>query len=200
MSSSDITTEESRALSSTDRRNTIGMLRLMVIRVTSKSFWQGVGVLLIDGVTKEVRAAPVFSGIGFYARPKQGSNAEGVMASVGGPENPVWIATRDEDTRKRVAVIDQDETMTFNTGACLHIKKNATIEMRSVAGSAQSTVKGQTYRTAEDTLLTALGTFATAIGGLNPLTGPAAAVTLNAAITTFKAAAASYLTTVAKVE
>jgi hypothetical protein len=58
---------------------------------------------------------------------------------------------------------------------------------------------GTAYRAAEDTLLTALGTFATACGSSVPgLVGPA--TTLNTAITAFKAAAASYLSTVVKVQ
>lgn len=70
-------------------------------------------------------------------------------------------------------------------------------------GAADATdhaIKGETYRSAEDTLLTALGVFATALGALNPLTAAAAATTLNGAITTFKGAAASYLASVVKVK
>jgi hypothetical protein len=127
MSSSDATIADVRAQNTVDRRNMIGMLRLMAIRVTSKPFWQGVGVRLVDGVTKETRAAPVFSGIGFYSRPRPGANAEGIMAHVGGPENPCWIATRDEDLRNRAfpksAPLDQDETAAFNAQAVMHITK-----------------------------------------------------------------------------
>lgn len=123
MSKSDTTTEEARADTSKDRRDTIGMLARMAVRVTSGPFWQAVGVLLQDGVTKEAVEAEIYPGIGHYARPKQGANAESIVGYVGGPENPAIIATRDEDTRKRVAKIDQDETATFNTLALMHITK-----------------------------------------------------------------------------
>lgn len=129
MSSSDSTTEDFRAQNTVDRRNTIGMLRRMAITVTSGGFWQSVGVLLADGVTKETVDAPVFSGVGFTARPKQGSNAEDIIGYVGGSENPCIIATRDEDLRRRVfpknAPLGQDETAAFNTLAVLHIKAGA---------------------------------------------------------------------------
>lgn len=123
MSRSDDTIEETRAQGSVDRRHMLGMLRRMTLRVTSTGFWQVAGALLSDGVTREARLAEVFSGIGFYSRPKPGANAESVVGFVGGAENPCIIATREEDTRKRVAAIDQDETATFNTKAILHITK-----------------------------------------------------------------------------
>jgi hypothetical protein len=60
-------------------------------------------------------------------------------------------------------------------------------------------IKGETYRNAEDTLLTALGVFATAVGNAVPaLAG--AATTLNTAITNFQAAATSYLADKVRIE
>lgn len=126
MSSSNSTTEETRNHNSVDRRNTISVIRRMTVRVTSKPFWQAVGALLLDGVTREVRDSEVFSGVGFYARPKQGSNVDAILAFEDGAQNPYIIATRDEGLRRRVfpknAPLGQDETAAFNTQAVMHIK------------------------------------------------------------------------------
>lgn len=124
MSSSNSTIEETRNHNSVDRRNAIGVIRRMTVRVTSKPFWQVVGALLLDGVTREVRESEVFSGVGFYARPKQGSNVDAIIGYEDGAQNPYIIATRDEGTRRKVAKdCAQDETMAFNTQALLHITK-----------------------------------------------------------------------------
>lgn len=124
MSRTDDTTADRRAQVSKANRDNLNMLRRMVVRVTSKPFWQAVGVLLLDGATRETVAAEVFSNIGFYSRPKSGANAEAVVANLGGAaENGVIIATRDEDTRKRVAQLDQDETMAYNTLAGVKMTK-----------------------------------------------------------------------------
>lgn len=200
MSRSDDTTEDSRRGTGTENRGIKGMFRRLAVQVTRTAFWQLAGVLLLDQRTRETTEAEVFSGVGFYSRPKQGANAEAIVGHVGGAENPVIIATRDEDTRKRVAKIDQDETAAYNTVAIMLIKKNGTIELRLAAGVAQKTILGETYRAAEDTLLTALGVFATAIGALNPVTAAGAATTLNTAITNFQTASAAYLSSVAKVQ
>lgn len=123
MSSSDGTIEDVRAQTTTDRRNTIGMIRRMAVKLTRRPFWQVAGLLLLDRSTKEALNAEVFSGIGFYARPKEGANAEAILGFPGGPENPCIIGTRDEDVRKRVANIDADETAAFNSQAVLRITK-----------------------------------------------------------------------------
>lgn len=67
----------------------------------------------------------------------------------------------------------------------------------AVAG-AEVTIKGSTYRTAEDTLLTALNTYIAAIQAIADPTG-VATTTLTTAINNFQAAASTYLTTKAKV-
>lgn len=123
MSSSDGTIEEARAKNTVDRRTWLNTLRRLRVSLTSETFWQGVGVLLMDRVTKQAVRAEVFSGIGFYSRPHGAANTEMIVGYEGGAENPYVIATRDEDTRKRVAKIDKDETMAFNTLAVMHIVK-----------------------------------------------------------------------------
>lgn len=134
MSRTDESIEERRNRTSPSVRQAVGMLRRMTITVTSGAFWQVVGHLLLDGVTAEAPDAEVFSGIGFFSRPKAGTNRESIVAYIGGAENPVIIATRDEDTRKRVAQIDEDETAMFNTQAGVFVQNNSTVEVRTVAG------------------------------------------------------------------
>lgn len=126
MSNTDSTTEGVRSEGAVQARNVRSVVRRMAVRVTSGPFWQGVGALLLDGITKEVREAEVFSGVGFYARPPAGANAEGVLVYEDGAENPYMVGTRDESTRRKVfpknAPLGQDETAAFNSSAVLHIK------------------------------------------------------------------------------
>lgn len=202
MSTSNDTVDEARHQTSTENRNALGMLRRMAITVTRRPFWQAVGVLLLDGVTREAPNAEVFSGIGFYSRPAPGVRAEAIIGHVGGPENPVILATRDEDTRRRVAQLDQDETAIYNTLATVVVKKTGTVEIRLAAGVAQKTLLGETYRAAEDAMLTAVSSAIALISNIPGLTAPQLALVTaaTAAITAFKAAAATYLTSVAKVQ
>lgn len=111
----DETIQDRRHRTSTETRDTRGMIRWVAIKLTSDPEWQVVGHRLFDGRTKETSHPFNFSGIGFYARPKAGRNVEGIMAHIGGAQNPVLIATRDEDTRNQVAKIAEDETIMFNT-------------------------------------------------------------------------------------
>lgn len=72
-------------------------------------------------------------------------------------------------------------------------------EIKLGASATEALVKGNTYRSAEDSVLTAIGVFATAVGVAVPAVAGAAA-TLNAAIASFQAAAATYLSTTSKTE
>lgn len=134
MSSTDQTTEDARRQVGHVNRSLLGMLRLMVVTVTSKPLWQGLGVRLIDMVTKETVNAPNFSGIGFYARPRPGANAEEIVAHVGGSENPVIVATRDEKLRSEMANIDENETATFNGLTIAIHRKTGAFEIRTASG------------------------------------------------------------------
>ncbi len=202
MSATDNTIEEWRREGAPERRRTDGMIRRMPIGITGGVRWRVTGHLLLDSRTREAYDAEVFGGVGFYARPKSGSNAEAIVVFPGDDaQNPIIIATRDEDARKAIAKLAEDDsTAVFNSQTIILIKKDGTVEIRSASGPVQPTILGQTYRTAEDTLLTALGVFATAIGALNPTTSAAAAATLNTAITAFTAAASSYLTVVLRAQ
>lgn len=201
MSSSTNTPQEWRDETSSTRREIRGAVRRMAITLTSGTFWQVLGHLLLDG-TPETRHPEVFSGVGFYGRPKAGHNADAIVVFPGGSSNPVIIATRDEDARRAVAKIAEDETAMFNSATAVTVRANGTVEIRGVGGTAQRTVRGETYRSAEDEMLTAVSAAVDLIGQIPGLTAPQLALVTAAtvAITTFKSAAASYLTTVLKAQ
>ncbi len=138
MSAIDNTTREWRAETSAERRGELGKIRRMVVALSSGVFWQTVGHLLFDNVTHETRDAEVFSGVGFYSRPKAGHNTEAVVVFAGGSSNPIIIATRDEDARKAIANLAEDESAVFNSSTIIIVKANGTVEIRSATGTALS--------------------------------------------------------------
>jgi phage gp45-like len=138
------TSKDWRQLTSTEARRLAGTVRRMAVSVTNvlagvgtttASFWQVVGHLLLDNTTKETADAEVFSGVGFYARPPAGANAEAIVAFPGGPSNPVVVASRDEATRKKVAGdAGQDETWVFNSQVALRLTNSGLIQAFLVGG------------------------------------------------------------------
>lgn len=202
MSRSDDTTEDHRRQLSHDHRSALSVLRRMVVGVTKGVFWQVIGGVLLDG-TRETAQVESFPGVGFYARPRSTRNVEAIVGYVSSAENPAIIATRDEKLRSEVASnLAVDETASFNSSTIVHHKANGTVEIHHPGGAVQPTLLGQTYRTAEDNMLTQISTALTAISGITGITGPQAAAVnaAVAAIATFKAAASTYLTTVAKLQ
>lgn len=136
MASDDTIAEARRAVSSAIR-DVAGMLRRMTIKLTKGGTWQMMGHILLGGEL-ESRQVDAFSGIGNFARPKAGANAEAIVAFIAGAQNPVAIALRDEDLRKLVAGgLGQDEHMVANTVAILYLKNDGTIEARSPGGAAR---------------------------------------------------------------
>lgn len=119
-----------------EARELAGTLRRMAVKRTTGALWQVVGHLLFDG-SKETRDVEVASGIGFYARPKSAGRCDAIVVFPNGAMYPVVIATRDEDTRKKVANdLAEDETQVHNSQAVVRIKANGTIEARSANGTA----------------------------------------------------------------
>lgn len=136
MSNTDNTTKEWRDETSPERRDAMGLIRRMAIRLTEGPIWQALGHLLIDGRTQESRGAEVFGVLGFYSRPIAGANAEVVLVNPGGAGNPIIIATRDEDLRKLVANLNQGETAMCNRATVILCKPNGTVEIRLPNGTA----------------------------------------------------------------
>lgn len=182
------------------------------------------------------RAARSVQHAGFQSRPL--ANTNGVVLSVeGGPAKAVVVAEDDGydanlDEGEVILYapgkptahvkIDKDGAITATnaSGASVQITKDGAITLTTATGqlftangSTDFEVRGTTYRSAEDTMLTALttlftaiGAFATAIGPAGGAPGIAAATTLNtaittaiAAVTTFKGGAANYLSTKNKI-
>lgn len=136
MSRTDNETEDWRREVSSSVRTGAAMIRRMAVTLTSGAFWRVVGHKLIDG-KPETRDAEVFSGIGFYSRPKAGHQVDALVVFPGGAANPIIIATRDEDARKAVAAgIAQDETIAFNSSTIVLVKANGTVEIRTAGGTA----------------------------------------------------------------
>lgn len=177
-----------------------GMHRRMAITRTSSTKWQLLGQRGGQGGDERIELE-LFPGIGVYARPPATGRPEAVTAAIGGAKTSVIVATRDEKTRQAVAKsIAEDETIVFNSGVIVLLKANGTVEIRTPVGVAQPTIKGTTYRTAEDTMLTSLAAALTALSTDAALQVATKTACGNAAtaIGTFQAAAATYLTTVLK--
>jgi hypothetical protein len=138
------TSKDWRDFTSTQARELAGKVRRMAVSVTNvlsgvgtttASFWQVVGHLLQDNTTKETADAEVFSGVGVYARPPAGANAEAMVAFPGGASNPVVVATRDEATRKKVAGnCGQDETFVYNSQVAIRFTNTGLIQAYLVGG------------------------------------------------------------------
>lgn len=129
------TTKDWRDFTSTEARKLAGLARRVAVRLTDGAFWQTVGHLLLDNTTQETADAEVFSGIGFYARPPAGANAEAIQIHPGGPGNPVIVATRDEATRKKVAGFAlQDETFVYNSQVAIRLTSGGLIQAFLVGG------------------------------------------------------------------
>lgn len=169
------TTKDWRDFTSTQARELAGKVRRMAVSVTNvlagvgtttASFWQVVGHLLLDNTTQETADAEVFSGVGFYARPPSGANAEAIVAFPGGPANPVVVASRDEATRKKMAPLAQDETAMFNSRVAVYATAAGKVEARADGGTAIS------LATKAD--IDALATYIASHihGGVTPGTGP----------------------------
>ena len=127
--------EHAKAISP-DTRGVLGKVRRFALG-TTRTLWQVLGHLLLDG-RRESRDAEVFSGIGFYARPRATDRAEAIVVFTGeNAASPVVVATRNEDTRSAVAGgLAEDESAMFNSAAIVVVKANGTVEVRLAGGVA----------------------------------------------------------------
>lgn len=127
-------------------------IRRMIIGGTSRPLWQLFGFERADEEN-----APVFSGIGFYSRPRSDANAEVIIVKVGGgSEHPVIVATRDESLRKAIDAIKNmaaDESAIFNSSARVHVRANGTVEIDDGSGAVALALKSDVdaLKTAHDT-------------------------------------------------
>lgn len=202
------TAKDFKSEQSPSSRMNASRIRRLLVSVTSSVFWQLLGPKSHENEGRQgTLDAEVFSGIGFYSRPRTTDKTEAVLASVGDARHSVIIATRNESVRRAIADLQADETAIFTSDGIIVIKADGTIEARSKDGTAQKLVN-ETYRTAEDTLLTLVKTLATTLAsscpplgsGLQQAATAAAATALATGVDTFKAAEAAYLTTKLKGE
>jgi phage gp45-like len=121
---------------SPDTRNTLGMIRRVLVNLTDGALWRIIGHRLLEG--REARDVEVFPGIGIFARPAKGGSPEAIVANPGGgAASGVIVAMRDEATRKKVADLKSDETTAYNSLSRVHIVDDGTVEIRSHAGVAR---------------------------------------------------------------
>jgi phage gp45-like len=112
-----------------------GMIRRMRYLSSSSGFWQVEGVSAEEGSPETEPPLEVFHGVGFVTRPKNGSDAEVIVAKIGGASgHKVVIASRDRE--QEFTLDDDDECAVFNSTAVVYFKKDGTIEARSRAGAA----------------------------------------------------------------
>ena len=98
-----------------------GIVRRMRLVASSAVAWTAAGVVDADG-SVEADDAEVFPGIGFYARPKSGDNAEVILLKVGGQSgHAVIVATRNQDGIKRIGELGEDETIVFTSTTAVKI-------------------------------------------------------------------------------
>jgi len=115
-----------------------GMLRRMVVKLTTRPLWQMLGHLL-EGARETVEVEP-FQGLGFFARPRANSRTEAIVAFVGGAEQPVAVATRDEDLRRSIDSAlggqEEDSAIVASSTAIVYVRANGEVEIRTPGGAA----------------------------------------------------------------
>lgn len=119
-----------------EARDFAGRLRRMIVTRSSSSIYQVTGHTLLDADT-ETKDAEHFGAVGFSSRPSSDEDTEAIVAFVGGPGNPIIVATRQEAVRKSMSVgLLADETQLHNSLVLIRIKSNGTVEIRTKAGTA----------------------------------------------------------------
>lgn len=185
---SDNSSKDNRELVDVDRRSFFGMIGRVAIKLTGaerkRGFWQVVGAILPDAHTPQAEELEQFSGIGFYARPRVGSNPEAITACVGADaQNKVIIATRDEKLRRKMANLGEDETAMYNSLAAVTINDNGFI----LVGS-DNVDSGTQFQLAKNDDLNALAAwvraqFAASTGHSHAVAGPSTISVVPAAST-----------------
>lgn len=136
-----------------------GMIRKLVVTLSDGARWQFLGQRGGQGGDEVITAEP-FTGIGFYSRPPADGKPEAIAVAVGGAKHLAVVATRDEETRRKVAGdLDEGETQIHSTGAIVRVKESK-IEARTASGNAAPVATLQDLRNlyeALDAAITAVG-------------------------------------------
>lgn len=123
---------------SDETRRLFGAIRRLAVRVTKGAIWQVLGHRINN--VEEFVDGELFSGIGFFSRPRKKSRAEAIVVSIGDSRHSVIIATRDEDLRrlwKSELEAGEDVAAMFSSATIILIKPDGTVEIRSRGGEAQ---------------------------------------------------------------
>lgn len=118
------------------------MVRRVVVGATEGIgiLWQGLGYRVPGSPPEAYNNVELFQGIGFHARPAEGSQAEAIILHVGAEhEHPVMIATRDASAQ---VAIEPDETVVFTRKATIKITKDGDILITAKAGRTISADDG----------------------------------------------------------
>lgn len=134
------------------------LVRHYVITKASGAVWKLLGLIDGDG-NKEREDAPIFPGIGIWARPPSSGAPEAIVNMVGAATgNPAIVAMRDEKTRAALDAalggLKEDETAVFNSSAVVVLKVDGTIEIRSWNGTAQRLVTESDFNAFRSWVLT----------------------------------------------
>lgn len=175
-------------------RDVLGRVRRFAITLTTRALWQVAGHLLPDNETIETHNAPPFTGVGLYARPAADGNPEAIVVFVGGPSNPVIVATRDEKTRAAVFAaageLAPGEAAIYSPAAIIVAKADGTVEIRTPGGVAVSLATKADVQTIRDQLTAHThgpGTFAAGASAVVGVSGGGPAVTAPVGTTVLRA-------------
>lgn len=152
--------ENARKIGSRER-GIRGAVRRMAIKVTSRVLWQLAGHKL-DATYQETVNAEVFSGVGFYARPRTSSRAEAILSRIGDAAHSVIVATRDEDLRKlwdSAAFGNPDVAAMFNSGVIVVCMPDGTVRLGAADAAGDVVVQAalDDFMAALDQAITTLG-------------------------------------------
>lgn len=116
------------------------LVRHYVVTKAAGAVWKLLGLIDGDG-NEEKEDAPIFPGIGVWARPPSSGKPEAVVNLIGASTgNPAIVAMRDEKTRaaldKALGGIKAGETTTYGEKSVVYHKDDGTIEARSWTGTA----------------------------------------------------------------
>lgn len=110
-------------------------LRRMVVTRSNSDILQVTGHTLLDGDV-ETWEAESFQGIGYAARPAEDEEVEAIVGLVGGPGNPIVIATRNQATRVSMAAdLAAGETQLHNAVVLIRILAGGKVEIRTKNGT-----------------------------------------------------------------
>jgi hypothetical protein len=136
-----------------DRSTSIvgALIRRMQLVASSAVQWSLQGFLDEDG-SVEAEEAEVFPGVGVFARPKSGDNAEAIVLKVGGASgHAVIVATRNQDGIKRIGSLGEDETIIFTSTTAVKITASGQVLIGAIGAPLLPLTHGVVLASGVDT-------------------------------------------------